>query len=66
MYFQRGSGRLFCTAGVHPTRCGEIFNFEAGPEGYMQQLEEVIKQGIAEGKVVAIGECGLDNDRSSR
>eukprot|EP00884_Botryococcus_braunii_P006182 jgi/Botrbrau1/15565/Bobra.0274s0008.2 len=59
----RTDGRLFCTAGVHPTRCNEIFAFPEGPEEYMRQLEEVIKEGVAEGKIVAIGECGLDNDR---
>lgn len=33
--------RLFCTVGVHPTRCGEFENSPEGPEKHMQQLKEV-------------------------
>ncbi|XP_059668647.1 uncharacterized protein LOC132313739 [Cornus florida] len=54
--------RLFCTVGVHPTRCKE---FEEGgdPEKHFQALLSLAKEGIEKGKVVAIGECGLDYDR---
>ena len=48
----------FSTCGVHPTRCDELENSE-NQENYYQQLVEVAKDG----KVLAIGECGLDYDR---
>ncbi|KMZ69772.1 TatD-like protein [Zostera marina] len=55
-------GRLFCTVGVHPTRCKEIE--ESGdPDMYFKQLLSLANEGIEKGKVVAIGECGLDYDR---
>ncbi|MQM19305.1 hypothetical protein Taro_052306 [Colocasia esculenta] len=55
-------GRLFCTVGVHPTRCKE-FDESGDPEGHFQALASLAKEGIEKGKVVAIGECGLDYDR---
>ncbi|GAB4834156.1 hypothetical protein Ancab_032420 [Ancistrocladus abbreviatus] len=55
-------GRLFCTVGVHPTRCKE-FEESGDPERYFQGLLSLAKEGIEKGKVVAIGECGLDYDR---
>eukprot|EP00890_Picochlorum_soloecismus_P003682 jgi/Picsp_1/4314/NSC_01822-R1_related dnase len=61
--FCQGSVDLFCTAGIHPTRAREWSAFVDGPEKYMEELCKVIEQGIADGKVVAIGECGLDYDR---
>ncbi|XP_020228388.1 putative deoxyribonuclease TATDN1 [Cajanus cajan] len=55
-------GRLFCTVGVHPTRCKE-FEESGDPEKHFQALLSLAKEGIQKGKVVAIGECGLDYDR---
>ncbi|MCO5551116.1 hypothetical protein L7F22_004613 [Adiantum nelumboides] len=55
-------GRLFCTVGVHPTRCSE-FEASGNSEKHLKDLLELAKEGVAKGKVVAIGECGLDYDR---
>nr|XP_029145630.1 putative deoxyribonuclease TATDN1 isoform X3 [Arachis hypogaea] len=55
-------GRLFCTVGVHPTRCKE-FEESGDPENHFQALVALAKKGIQKGKVVAVGECGLDYDR---
>ncbi|KAK5775396.1 hypothetical protein PVK06_043281 [Gossypium arboreum] len=55
-------GRLFCTVGVHPTRCKE-FEGSGDPKKHFQALLALAKEGIQKGKVVAIGECGLDYDR---
>ncbi|KEH24255.1 putative exodeoxyribonuclease I [Medicago truncatula] len=55
-------GRLFCTVGVHPTRCKE-FEESGDPEKHFQDLLSLAKEGIQKGKVVAVGECGLDYDR---
>ncbi|CAI9097584.1 OLC1v1034050C1 [Oldenlandia corymbosa var. corymbosa] len=54
--------RLFCTVGVHPTRCNE-FEESGDPEKHFQSLLSLAKEGVEKGKVVAIGECGLDYDR---
>ncbi|CAN0847591.1 Deoxyribonuclease TATDN1 [Linum grandiflorum] len=54
--------RLFCTVGVHPTRCTE-FEESGDPENHFQALLSLAKEGIQKGKVVAVGESGLDYDR---
>lgn len=55
--------RLFCTVGVHPTRCSELEEHPEGSETYMAALLDVILEGKHIGKVVAVGEMGLDYDR---
>ena len=55
--------RLFCTIGVHPTRCKEIEESPQGPEAYWDALRVLLKNNAGKGKIVAIGECGLDYDR---
>ncbi|XP_057999671.1 uncharacterized protein LOC110639510 isoform X2 [Hevea brasiliensis] len=42
-------GRLFCTVGVHPTRCKE-FEENADPEQHFQALLSVAQEGIQKGK----------------
>ncbi|KAA8516813.1 hypothetical protein F0562_017077 [Nyssa sinensis] len=54
--------RLFCTVGVHPTRCKE-FDESGDPEKHFQALLSLAMEGVEKGKVVAVGECGLDYDR---
>ncbi|CAN8073594.1 unnamed protein product [Agarophyton chilense] len=50
---------LFSTVGVHPTRVGEM---GTDPVKYCDQLLQVITNGGK--KIVAVGECGLDYDRT--
>ncbi|KAF0698288.1 Aste57867_11081 [Aphanomyces stellatus] len=56
----REHDNLHCTVGVHPTRCNEFLD---DPETYMQGLHDLIRDGKTDGKVVAVGEFGLDYDR---
>lgn len=50
---------LYSTVGVHPTRALEM---KADLDGHLQKLLAVVEEGRH--KVVAIGECGLDYDRT--
>lgn len=52
----------FHSVGVHPTRCHE-FAKEGTPEQYLEEMLDLAQNGQKIGKVVAIGECGLDYDR---
>ncbi|KAH9996460.1 hypothetical protein BJV77DRAFT_1059309 [Russula vinacea] len=53
---------LYATIGCHPTRSGE---FEKDPSGYFQALDELIGANLSgPGRAVAVGECGLDYDRT--
>jgi len=53
---------LYSTVGVHPTRSNEWEDPTfGGPEAYMSSLLAIASAGS--GKVVAVGECGLDYDR---
>jgi TatD DNase family protein len=53
---------LYATIGCHPTRSTE---FEKDPNGYFQALDELVEANLSgPGRVVAIGECGLDYDRT--
>lgn len=56
---------LYSTVGVHPTRCCEFENNDQGlsADAYFANLVALCKDGMRDGRVVAIGECGLDYDR---
>lgn len=54
---------LYATAGIHPTRTSEI----GQDKKYLDQLKKFLDEEAItrnpKGKIVAIGECGLDYDR---
>lgn len=53
---------LYATVGCHPTRSAE---FENDPSGYFQALDDLIGANLSgPGRAVAVGECGLDYDRT--
>ncbi|GAA5944906.1 3'-5'-exodeoxyribonuclease [Sporobolomyces koalae] len=55
---------LFATVGCHPCRATEMEKFPGGIEAYVEQLDEIIRTHSGpNGKVLAVGECGLDYDR---
>ncbi|KZP31180.1 Mg-dependent DNase [Athelia psychrophila] len=55
---------LYATIGCHPTRSSEFDKHSGGPSAYLNALDKMIEQHIeGQGRVVAVGECGLDYDR---
>ena len=60
----RTNPNLFCTVGVHPTRCSSEFGSSQQEwDTYILDLQKAIEDGIKDGNVVAIGELGLDYAR---
>jgi len=55
---------FYATVGCHPTRSAQFDSFKGGPEKYLEKLDELIAGHLeGKGRVVAVGECGLDYDR---
>lgn len=54
--------RLYCTVGCHPTRCLEFDEKSTTPTQYLEKLRKIIENGKS--KVIAVGECGLDYERT--
>lgn len=56
---------MYATMGCHPTRSTDFDNYHGGPEAYLQALDSLVAENLTgKGRVVAIGECGLDYDRT--
>ncbi|KAI0989589.1 hypothetical protein GJ496_001456 [Pomphorhynchus laevis] len=56
---QFNNKKLFATVGCHPTNCKE---FALNPEDFVMKMNELIEENI--NTVVAVGEIGLDLDRT--
>jgi TatD DNase family protein len=54
--------QLYCTVGVHPTRCTEFEEAESADKN-LEELINLAKDGMSDGAVAAVGEMGLDYDR---
>jgi len=57
---------LYTTVGVHPTRCSEFDQNTLGlsPDEYMSKLISIATSEPAKNKIIAVGEFGLDYDRT--
>lgn len=47
---REGDG-LFCTCGVHPTRCNAFVEHPGGPDAYYAAVRDIIRDGVTDGKV---------------
>ena len=51
---------FYATIGCHPTRSSQFDKFNGGPSAYLDALDALIGEHLlGEGRVVAVGECGL-------
>lgn len=57
--YNQGTGFLKCTVGIHPTQALSV------NETTFAELEAICVDGMRDGSVVAVGECGLDRDREA-
>ncbi|KAJ8475273.1 hypothetical protein ONZ45_g15671 [Pleurotus djamor] len=56
---------MWATIGCHPTRSSEFDKAKGGPAAYLDELSKLVAENIkGKGRAVAIGECGLDYDRT--
>mmetsp|Transcript_2445 Transcript_2445/g.6433 ORF Transcript_2445/g.6433 Transcript_2445/m.6433 type:complete len:339 (-) Transcript_2445:42-1058(-) len=60
----RNDTRTFSTVGVHPTRCNELGETDENVQEYVEKLRAVVKDGMSDGTVAALGELGLDYART--
>lgn len=51
---------FYATIGCHPTRSIQFDKFKGGPSAYLDALDALIEKHLrGQGRVVAVGECGL-------